>query len=309
MDRTDAMALFVATIDTGSLSGAARNAGISLSTVSRHLTALEERMGVRLVVRTTRALALTEAGRTYYEQAKRLLAEMDELETSLTTDATSPSGQLTVSAPTLFGRVYVLPILADFMVRYPKVNLDVMLLDRTVNLVEDGVDIAIRISDLEDSSLIARRLGDLRWVISAAPDYLEARGVPATPEELAEHDCLLFYQENKAPVWPILLNGKPDLIKISPTASSNTLDGVITAAIAGAGLVYAPAWSVADHVAAGRLRVVMRDCELPPRPINAVFTHNRLLSGKVRALLDCLVEQISPHELDTIPEFGSARSA
>lgn len=308
MDRIDAMALFVATIDAGSLSGAARNAGISLSTVSRHLTALEERLGTRLVVRTTRALALTEAGRNYYERAKQLLAEIDDLETSLTTDASSPSGQLTVSAPTLFGRVFILPILSDFIVRHPKVTLDTLLLDRPVNLVEDGIDIAIRISDLDDSSLIARRLGNLRWVISAAPDYLEARGTPKKPTDLAEHDCLLFNQGNKAPLWPMLVNGRPEQVRIPARVNSNTLDGVIAAALAGAGLVYAPAWSVADHVADGRLKVVMRDCELPPRPINAVFTHNRLLSGKVRALLDCLVEQISKHELDTIPQFGARKS-
>lgn len=307
MDRTDAMALFVATIDAGSLSGAARNFGISLSTVSRHLTALEERLGTRLVVRTTRALALTEEGRNYYERAKRLLAEIDDLETSLTTDATSPSGQLTVSAPTLFGRVYILPILSDFIVQHPKINLDVLLLDRPVNLVEDGVDIAIRISDLDDSSLIVRRLGNLRWVISAAPEYLDNRGTPIKPADLADHDCLLFNQESKAPFWPMLVDGKPQQVKIPARVNSNTLDGVIATALAGAGLVFAPAWSVAEHVAEGRLKVVMRDSELPPRPINAVFTHNRLLSGKVRALLDCLVDEISKHELDTIPAFGAQK--
>ncbi|MBO6783541.1 MAG: LysR family transcriptional regulator [Alphaproteobacteria bacterium] len=303
------MALFVAAIDAGSLSGAARKGGVSLSTVSRQVTALEERVGTRLLVRTTRALALTEAGRNYYERAKQLLVDIDELETSLTTDAAAPSGHLTVSGPTLFGRVFILPILSDFAMRYPDITLDVLLLDRPVNLVEEGVDLAIRIYDLDDSSLMVRRLGNLRWVVSAAPDYLAARGTPNSPEELLDHDCLLFYDESRTPAWPILIDGKPGRTDIHVRASSNTLDGVVALALAGAGLVYAPAWSVAHHVAEGRLKVVMRDCELPPRPINAVFTHNRLLSGKVRALLDCLVEEISNYELDTIPAFGSRTSA
>lgn len=308
MDRIDAMSLFVATIDAGSLSGASRNVGLSLSTVSRHLTALEERVGTKLLVRTTRALALTEAGRNYYERARQLLADIDDLELSLTSDAASPSGQLTISGPTLFGRVYLLPFLADFMIRYPDIKLDVVLLDRAVNLVEEGIDLAVRIYDLDNSNLMVRRLGNLRWVFTAAPGYLDAHGTPETPADLADHDCLLFYEESRTPIWPVLINGKPEQVKISVKASSNTLDGVIAAAVAGSGITFAPAWAVADHVGHGRLKVVLQDYELPSRPINAVFTHSRLLSGKVRVLLDSLVAEISRHELDTLPEFGAHKS-
>jgi len=299
------MALFVATVDAGSLSGAARSSGLSLSTVSRHLTALEERVGTKLLVRTTRALALTEAGRNYYERARQLLTDIDDLELSLTNDAASPTGQLTISGPTLFGRVYLLAILADFMNRYPEIRLDIVLLDRAVNLVEEGIDLAVRIYDLDNSNLMVRRLGNLRWVFSAAPGYLEVHGTPQTPDDLINHDCLLYSEESKTPIWPVLVNGKAGQARISVKASSNTLDGVIAGAVAGAGITFAPAWSVADHVGHGRLKVVLEDFELPPRPINAVFTHSRLLSGKVRALLDCLVEEISRHELDILPEFGA----
>ncbi len=309
MDRIDAMALFVATVDAGSLSGAARSSGLSLSTVSRHLTALEERVGTRLLLRTTRALALTEAGRNYYERARQLLTDIDDLEISLTSDAASPSGQLSISGPTLFGRVYLLPILSEFMMRYPDIKLDMVLLDRAVNLVEEGIDFAVRIYDLDNSSLMVRRLGDLRWVFSAAPDYLEARGIPRSPDDLINHDCLLFYEESRTPFWPVQVNGKAGQARIAIKACSNTIDGVISAAVAGAGITFAPAWSVADHVGHGRLKVILEDFELPPRPINAVFTHSRLLSGKVRALLDCLVEEISRHELDTLPAFGSYKSS
>jgi len=299
------MALFVATIDAGSLSRASRNLGLSLSSVSRHLSALEERIGTRLVVRTTRALALTEAGRTYYEAAKRITGEIDDLEVSLTSDVSEPSGRLSIYLPTLFGRVFILPILTEFMLRYPAVTLDVMMLDRSVNVVDEGIDLAVRIGDLEDSSLFVRKLGSVRWVVCAAPAYLEEKGTPEEPANLAEHDCLLYCEDTQAPVWPMVVDGKLERIRVSVRMRSNTLDSVVAAAIAGAGIVYAPAWFVTDHVAQGRLKVVMRDFERPPRPINAVFTHGRLLSAKVRALLDCLVEHLSHCDLDEVPHFGS----
>ncbi|MGU7768679.1 LysR family transcriptional regulator [Burkholderia sp. MR1-5-21] len=302
------MALFVAAIDAGSLSAAARERGLSLSSVSRYLTMLEERIGTRLIIRSTRMLALTEAGRAYYEKAKRLLAEIDEMEASLTQASEAPIGKIHVCGPTLFGRVFMLPILAKFLVAYPKVTLDVMLLDRQVNLVEEGIDIAIRIGAMEDSSLIARKLGALRWVISASPAYLEERGIPKTIADLDKHDCLIYGQQSISSEWLMLTDGKPTHVHVPVRMRSNTLDGVVAAAVEGAGLVYAPAWTVADHVAAGRLQVVLRAFELPPRPINAVFTHNRLMAVKVRSLLDYFVDHLSRTDFDTVPEFGSALS-
>lgn len=306
MNRIDAMALFVTAIDAGSLSAAARERGLSLSSVSRYLTMLEERIGTRLVIRSTRMLALTEAGRTYYEKAKRLLAEIDEMEASLTEASETPAGKLHVCGPTLFGREFMLPVLARFLVQHPKVTLDVMLLDRSVNLVEEGIDIAVRIGAMEDSSLIARRLGSLRWVFSAAPSYLEQRGTPTAIEDLSTHDCLIYGLQTVVSEWQMLYEGKPTQVQVPVRMRSNTLDGVVAAAVEGAGLVYAPAWAVADHVARGRLQVVLREFELPPRPINAVFTHNRLMATKVRSLLDYFVENLSRIDFDTVPAFRSA---
>jgi DNA-binding transcriptional LysR family regulator len=308
MDRMDAMGLFVTAIDAGSLSAAARKRGLSLSSVSRHLTMLEERIGTRLVVRTTRMLALTEAGRAYYEKSKRLLAEIDEMEASLTADATTPIGRLNVCGPRLFGRVFMLPILTKFLVQYPKVSLDVMMLDGQVNLVEEGIDLAVRIGQLEDSNLIVRKLGSLRWVVSASPTYLKERGVPERLSDLANHDCLIYSQQRMSSEWQMLdEEGEPTRVVVPIRMRSNTLDGVVAAAVEGAGLVYAPAWSVAEHVAAGRLQVVLREHELPPRPINAVLTHNRLLASKVRILLEFFVDHLSKHDFDTVPSFGGRR--
>ena len=167
MNRSEGMALLVAAVDQGSLSGASRVSGISLASVSRRISALEERVGTRLLVRSTRALRLTEAGQRYYAEAKRLLAEMDELESSMRIDAAEPSGRLRVTAPTLYGRVHLQPLLAKFLVQHPKVALDLHLLDRPVNLLEEGIDLAVLVGEQPSSSLVARRLGSIRWVLSA----------------------------------------------------------------------------------------------------------------------------------------------
>jgi DNA-binding transcriptional LysR family regulator len=301
MDRADALALFVKAVELGSLSGAARAAGLSLPSVSRHLTALEERIGTRLVVRTTRSLALTEAGRVYYEHAKQMLADLDAVEASLLADASVPTGTVNVWAPTLFGRVFVLPLLARFLADNPRVQLDVTLIDRDFNLVEEGVDVAIRIGALKDSSLIVRRLGSLLWVVSAAPAYLERRGVPTVPEDLRRHDCLVYTQRNYE--WRFRKDGRTISMQMPARMRANTLDAVVEAAVAGAGLVYAPVWQVREHVAAGRLQVVLRDYEVPPLPINALLSHTRLLSSKVRTLVEFLATELNCRDFSSLSAF------
>jgi DNA-binding transcriptional LysR family regulator len=305
-NRIDAMALFVTAIDTGSLSAAARERGLSLSSVSRHLTMLEERIGTRLIIRSTRMLALTEAGRAYYEKAKRLITEIDELESGLTAASEIPTGKLTVSGPTLFGRVFMLPILASFLAENPRITLDLTLLDRSVNLVEEGIDIAIHIGAMEDSSLVVRKLGSLRWVFSASPEYLDLKGVPENIADLAKHDCLVYGLHSLSSEWTMLDTDKPTRVQVPVRMRSNTLDGVVAAALKSTGIVCAPAWAIAEHVAAGRLQVVLRDFEMPPRPIYAVLTHNRLMAVKVRTLLECLAENLAKIDFDIVPPFRSA---
>jgi DNA-binding transcriptional LysR family regulator len=250
----DTMSLFVAAIDAGSLSGAARISGISLSSVSRHLSALEERVGTKLLIRTTRTLALTEAGQRYYDTAKRILTDIDEVEAGLHTDAETPVGRLQVAGPTLFGRYFMLPLLAKFAVMHSKIIMDVKLLDRQLNLIEEGIDVAVRIGSMVDSSLIIRRLGALRQIICAAPVYLEQRGTPHTLADLAGHDCLVYSQDSVSSEWPLLDGDEPTQVRVAARMRSNTVDGVVAAAVEGAGLVYAPAWSVMNFVKAGRLK-------------------------------------------------------
>jgi DNA-binding transcriptional LysR family regulator len=301
------MSLFVAAIDTGSLSGAARISGISLSSVSRHLSALEERVGTRLLIRTTRTIALTEAGQRYYDKSRSILTEIDEMESGLHTDAETPVGRLHVAGPTLFGRYFMLPLLARFAVMHPRIVMDVMLLDRQHNLIEEGIDVAVRIGPMVDSSLIIRKLGALRWIMCAAPVYLEQRGTPRTLAGLSGHDCLVYSQDSVSSEWELLDGDKPTQVQVPVRMRSNTLDGVVAAAVEGAGLVYAPAWSVMNFVNAGRLKVILSEHELPPFPINAVFTHNRLLSGKVRALVDYLAQNFAGTDFDCSPPLHTAR--
>ncbi len=307
MDRTDTMALFVAAIDTGSLSGAARKTGVSLSSVSRHLSALEERVGTKLLLRTTRALALTEAGQRYYDKSKRILTEIDEMEAELLTDAETPVGRLHVSGHTLFGRFFMLPLLAKFAVMYPKITLDVILADRQLNFIDEGIDVAVRIGPMVDSSLIIRKLGALRWIVCAAPVYLEQRGTPRSLANLSDHDCLIYTEHAISSEWQLLDGDKPTQVQVPVRMRSNTVDGVVAAAVEGAGLVYTPAWSVMRLIEAGKLKVVLSDHQLPPLPINAVFTHNRLLSRKVRALVDYLAEEFARTDFDSAPPLHSSR--
>jgi DNA-binding transcriptional LysR family regulator len=303
VDRTDALALFVKAADIGSLSGAARSLGLSLPSVSRHMTALEERLGTRLLIRTTRKLALTEAGRMFYARAKQILAELDEVEASLLADASVPTGKITVCGPTLFGREFMLPLLARFLVDYPRIILDVKLLDRRVNIVDEGIDLAIRIAALEDSSLIVRKLGSLLWVVCGAPTYLDRREEPRTLNDLAKHDCLVFSQESVGSEWRLQTNGKPIDVRVPVRMRANTLDAVVAAALEGAGLVHAPAWQVFEHITAGRLKVVLREHELPPIPINAIVSHTKMLSAKVRLLLDFFVKELARNDLLAPPSL------
>ncbi|CAB3925358.1 HTH-type transcriptional regulator DmlR [Achromobacter ruhlandii] len=294
------MALLVAAVDQGSLSGASRVSGVSLASVSRHISALEERLGTRLLVRSTRVLRLTEAGQRYYAEAKRLLAEMDELESSMRVDAAEPSGRLRVTAPTLYGRVHLQPLLAKFLVLHPKVTLDLHLLDRPVNLLEEGIDLAVLVGEQPSSSLVARRLGSIRWVLSAAPDYLARRGTPRGLRDLAQHDGLVYSHLATDDAWTLMHEGRPTVVRVPTRMRSNTVDGVVTAAAAGAGIVHAPAWAIADHVAAGRLLVLLPESETPPRPVFALMTHQRLMAGKVRSLLDFLAQHLGAKSLNEL---------
>ncbi len=288
MDKFAAMRVFINIADAGNLSAAGRQLGLSLTSVSRQLMALEEVLGTTLIERTTRHLALTESGRLYYERAKQILEEVAEMERGLTMQAGVASGRLHVSVPSLLGRLRLAPMLPSFLAEQTRVSVDLMLLDRPVRLADEGIDVALRIGPLEDSGLIVRKLDDIQLVVCAAPDYLRRRGEPAVPDDLTGHDCLAFSDVPGITEWSFQIGAARRALRIPSRLCANDFVTLVSAALAGAGLVRVPSWQVADSLADGRLKVVLEAYQRPPAPLSILTLRTRLLLPKVRAFVDFL---------------------
>jgi DNA-binding transcriptional LysR family regulator len=292
MDLMSAMATLVRAVDAGSLSAAARSLPSSLTSVSRQISALEQHFGTRLLLRTTRRLALTDEGRILYERAKAIISEVKEIEAALSRDRHQPSGRIRVASPSLMGRLVIAPLLAEFLRRYPALSVDLLLVDRTVDLVEEDIHLAIRIGRLRDSQLVARKLADLRMIVCASPAYLARRGMPETPGDLAHHDCLVFSDVPGSAEWRFADDGKAGRkIRISGRLWMNSLDALATAAKEGAGIVRVPSWQAETDLAAGRLVRLLADYEPAPVPLHLMFQPSRPASPKIRAFVDYLVER------------------
>ena len=288
MDKFAAMRVFVRIADAGNLSAAGRQLGLSLTSVSRQLMALEAALGTTLIERTTRHLSLTESGQLYYERAKQILEEVAEVERGLTMQAGVASGRLQVSAPSLLGRLRLAPLLPGFLAAQTRVAVDLMLVDRPVRLAEEGIDVALRIGPLQDSGLIVRKLEDIQLVVCAAPEYLRRRGEPARPDDLVEQDCLAFGEVPGVAEWSFQDGAVRRALRIPTRLCANDFDTLVSAALAGAGLVRVPSWQVAHHLADGRLKVVLEAFQRPPTPLRILTLRNRLLLPKVRAFVDFL---------------------
>ncbi|MBZ5710127.1 LysR family transcriptional regulator [Nannocystis pusilla] len=290
MDRLEAMAAFVAVADLRGFAPAARKLGLSPSAVTRLVAGLEERLTTRLLQRTTRSVSLTDAGARYLERARRILNDLDEAEAAAQAEHREPTGRLVVAASNLFGRLAVAPVLSDYLARHPGVVAELTLSDRIVNLVEDGIDVAVRISELSDSSLHARRVGATRRVVVAAPSYLARRPPPRTPDQLADHAVIQFTGLHPTPEWRFVVDGRPLALALRPVLATNSADAAIGHAERGGGLTMALAYQVADAVRAGRLTVVLAEFEPPPQPIHLVYPGARLVPAKVRAFIDLVLE-------------------
>jgi DNA-binding transcriptional LysR family regulator len=227
MDRLDAMQAFVAVADLQGFAPAARKLGLSPSGVTRLIAALEDRLGARLLQRTTRKVALTDVGTRYLERVRRILADVEEAESSAEGERTRPSGRLVVSAPIGFGRLHVSPLMSQYLARYPEVTADLRLTDRAVNLVEDGVDLAVRIGHLPDSTLVARHVGEMRRIVVASDGYLAQRGEPDTPEAIATHDTIQFGAATAAPEWRFVEDGREVRVLCTPRFTTNSADAAI----------------------------------------------------------------------------------
>ena len=285
MDRIDAMQAFVTVADLNGFAPAARRLKLSPSAVTRLIAALETHLGVRLLQRTTRSVTLTDAGRRYLERTRRILADLEEAELAAESERLQPAGRLVVSAPVGFGRLHVGPVMAAYLSRYAEVAAELRLEDRQVNLVEDGVDCAVRIGHLGDSSLVARQVGSMRRVVVGAPAYFKDHGEPRTPEALAKHQTIQF---GAADDWRFAKDGKELRIAVSPRLVTNNADTAIQYAEAGGGVTRVMAYQAADGLRGDRLKRVLAKYEPPPVPIHIVFPSSRLLSAKVRALIDLI---------------------
>jgi DNA-binding transcriptional LysR family regulator len=290
MDRIDAMQAFVAVADLHGFAPAARKLGLSASGVTRLIAALEDRLGARLLQRTTRSVTLTDIGTRYLERARRILADVEEAEGSAEGERTRPSGRLVVSAPVGFGRLHVSPVMSAYLKRYPDVFGELRLADRIVNLVEDGVDLAVRIGHLPDSSLVARHVGEMRRIVVASSDYLRQRGEPDTPEAIASHETIQFGAVTASPDWRFVEDGREIRVACTPRFTTNSADAAIQYAEQGGGLTRVLAYQAAQAITAGRLKIVLAKFEQPPLPIHVVYPTSRLLSAKVRTFIDLVIE-------------------
>ena len=290
MDRIDAMQAFVAVADLRGFAPAARKLKLSPSAVTRMIAALEERLGARLLQRTTRQVALTDVGTRYLARARRILADVEEAERAAEGERMRPSGRLVVSAPVGFGRLHVSPLMSAYLKRYPEVSGELRLEDRMVNLVEDGIDLGVRIGHLADSTLVARQLGEMRRIVVGSPAYLEARGEPRRPEEIASHDTIQFGATSGLADWRFVEGDKEIRVDYVPRLLTNSADAAVQYAVAGGGLTRVLAYQAADAIRRGRLKIVLEKFELPRQPINMVYPTSRLLSAKVRTFIDLAVE-------------------
>ena len=282
---------FVKITESTSLSAAARTLAMSLPVVSRGLAELERGLGVRLFTRTTRSLALTDEGETYRQHCLRILADIDNAESALAQIRATPKGRVTVSAPLLFGRLRVAPLLPAFLARYPDVSVDLLLVDRVVNLIDEGIDVALRIAPLADSTLIARRLGQVRRVVCASPAYLKHYGTPRKPADLRAHNCLLNVGSN-AGDWRFQAGAKEARLRVSGNFVSNSSDALIEVACQGVGLVRVLSYQVEAMLAAKQLVEVLGKFAVTATPINAVMSPGRMTLPKVRGLVDYLAQSL-----------------
>ena len=296
MNKALEMQIFCETVTTGGFTVAARRLDLSPSAVSKQISRLEDRLGVRLFNRTTRRLSLTEEGRAFFERSQAILADIEEAERAITDQQRIPRGTLKINSPVSFGRHQLMPLLSKFMRQHPQVRIELELTDRTVNLLEEGVDVLIRVAELSDSSHIARKLADNHRLICAAPNYLARYGTPQTPDDLLQHNCIRLNQPTSSfNDWEFQLpDGRTHTVHVSGNLAINQSDVIYTAVLSGMGLARLAAFLVGPDIKAGRLIPVLTQFSHNRTSIYAIYPHRRHLSSKVRAFVDFLAAEYTP---------------
>lgn len=286
MDRFQEMQVFLAVVEEQGFAAAARRLNLSPPSVTRAVAALEERIGTLLLTRTTRSVHITEAGQRYAEDCRRILAELEEAEESAAGSHAVPRGQLTLTAPVLFGELFVTPLMVDYLDEHPAVQIKALLVDRVVNMVDEGIDVAVRIGTLPDSGLNAVRVGEVRRVICASPAYLDAHGRPQHPEQLNQAQLVASTSNQPLGDWQFVDGASAISMRPQPRLIVTANQAAINAACLGWGLTRVLSYQVAGKVASGELEIVLQDYELPPLPIHVVYQGGRKVAAKVRSFVD-----------------------
>lgn len=284
------MSVFRRVAEAGSFSTVARETDTSQPTVSKHVAALEKHLGIKLISRSTRQLNLTEAGKQYYEQCTRILDELAETEADLRQQHTLPTGTLRVNVPVTFGRLEIVPRLWEFLARYPDLNVELIMDDHQIDLVKEGVDMAIRVGVLADSSMIARKIGDSPRVTVASPDYLAIHGEPQTLQDLKQHDCIVYTLLSTRNTWHFTGPRGKETIRVRGRFTTNNPDAIREAALAGTGIAVTPTWLIGNCVEQGKLKILLQDYVPTPFEIHAVYPERRFVPAKVRSFIDYLRE-------------------
>ena len=286
MNEFGAIPVFVAVVENDGFSAASRALGISKSAVSKRINQLEDHLGVRLLHRTTRKLSLTEAGERYFEHATQALTAAGQAEDAVTELQGEPQGKLKISSPMSFGRLHVAPLIPIFMKRYPKILIDLVMDDRNIDLVAEGFDLAIRSGDMPASTLIARKLAPLRQVLCASPDYIDRYGMPVTPSELSERNCILFSYSGDANEWTLNKVGKSEAVLVSGSYRVNNSEAILVALREGIGIGRLPTFVAGPDLREGNLLRILESYHIPDHTFYAVFPERQYLPAKVRAFLN-----------------------
>ncbi|MCJ7852778.1 transcriptional regulator, LysR family [Pseudomonas sp. URIL14HWK12:I8] len=298
MDQIHLMKVFVAVGELESFAAAARRLDISPAAVTRAVCALEDQLGVKLLLRTTRSVRLTEAGGRYLEDTRHILASINEANAAAAGINATPKGDLAVTAPILFGKKFVMPCIVRYLQQYPEVDVSAYFLDRVVNMVEEGMDVAVRIGPLPDSGLKALRVGRVRRMLCASPDYLARHGVPKHPSELAGHAVIGTTNLSPRAGWRFGVTEEPTMVRMKPRLTVTSNDGAIAAASGGLGIARLLSYQVADELANGQLQVILAEYEEAPWPIHVLHRESKYGSAKVRAFIDMLAQTLRAQQLD-----------
>ena len=305
MDQLIAMRTFVRVVQTGNFSAAAREQNSSQANVSKRVLGLESLLGAKLLTRTSRELSLTDMGSEYYQKCLVILAELDEADAAVRSEAASPKGTLKIAAPIALARLVLAPLVKAFIEQYPEIKIDLAASDAQVDLIAQGIDIAIRAKKLEDSSLVARHLFDNPMLLVASPDYLQQRGIPNAPEELKHHNCIVYSLLSSINIWRFSKKAKEGekdkeySVPVTGNFQSSNGDTNLEVALTGLGIVQLPIWMIDEHIKSGRLTQVLTDYKAVSIPLNAIYPQNRYEPLKVRCFVDFLKKQLANNDIFT----------